>query len=58
MKSLHIVLPKTSTYIKRYDGQTKLMHFLIENNNLLEKYKTIWDKVGANMKKIDSEPVY
>ena len=58
MKSLHIVLPKTSTYIKRYDGQTKLMYFLIENNNLLEKYKTIWDKVGANMKKIDSEPVY
>ena len=58
MKSLHIVLPKTSTYIKRYDGQTKLMYSLIENNNLLEKYKTIWDKVGANMKKIASEPVY
>ena len=57
VKSLHIWLPKTSTYIKQYDGQTKLMYFLIANNNLLEKYKTIWDKVSANIKKIDSEPV-
>ena len=35
------------------------MHFLIEDNNLLEKYNTIWDKVSADMKKeFDSELVY
>ena len=35
------------------------MYFLIEDDNLLEKYNTIWDKVSANIKKeFDSEPVY
>ena len=35
------------------------MYFLIEDNNLLEKYNTIWDKVSADVKKqFDSEPVY
>ena len=35
------------------------MHFLIEDNNLLEKYNTIWDKVSADIKKeFDSELVY
>ena len=35
------------------------MYFLIKNDDLLEKYNTIWDKVSADIKKeIDSEPVY
>ena len=35
------------------------MYFLIEDNDLLEKYNTIWDKVSADIKKeFDSEPVY
>ena len=45
------MLPKTSLYIKRYDGQTKLIHFLIKDDELLEKYNTIWDKVSTNIKK-------
>ena len=34
--------------------------FLIENDDLLEKYNTIWDKVEADNKKkeFDSEHVY
>ena len=28
--SLHIMLPKTSIYVKSYDEQTKWMYFLIE----------------------------
>ena len=44
------MLRKTSTYVKRYDGQTKWMYFLIENDGLLEKYRTIWDKVSADIK--------
>ena len=36
VKLLHIMLPKTSTYVKGFDGETKWMHFLIEDDNLLE----------------------
>ena len=35
------------------------MYFLTEDDDLLEKYNTIWDKVTADIKKeFDSEPVY
>ena len=35
------------------------MYFLIEDDDLLKEYKTIWDKVSADIKKeFDSEPVY
>ena len=50
------MLPKTSAYVKRYDGQTKRRHFLIQDDGLLEKYNIIWDKVIADMKKeLDSK---
>ena len=59
IKSLHIKFPKASTYLRRYDDQTKWMHFLIEDDNLLKKYDTILDKVSFDIKKeFDSEPVY
>ena len=51
VKLLHIILPKTSAYVKSYDEQTKCMYFLIEDDDLLEKYNTIWDKVSAGIKK-------
>ena len=58
VKPLHIMLPKTTAYVKRYGGQTKWMHFLTEDD-LLEKYNSIWDKVCADVKKeFDSKPVY
>ena len=50
VKPLHIMLPKTSAYVKRYDGQTKWMYFWIEDDDLLEKDNTIWNKVKANIK--------
>ena len=31
-----MMLYKTSTYVKRYDRQTKWIYFLIENDDLLE----------------------
>ena len=56
------MLPKTSAYVKSYNGQPKWMYFLIEGYNLLEKYNTTWlkDKVSADIKKnsMASEPVY
>ena len=51
VKPLYIMLPKTSAYVKSYDGQTKWMYFLIEDYELLEKYNTIWDKVSTDIKK-------
>ena len=44
VKLFHIMLPKTTAYVKSYDGQTKGIYFLIEYDGLLEKYNTIWDK--------------
>ena len=59
VKSLHKMLPKTTAYVKSYDGQTKWMYFLIEDDELLEKYNTICDKVSADIRKeFDNEPVY
>ena len=50
---------QTSAYVKSYHGQTKWMYFLIEDDDLLEKYDTIWDKVSADIKKENySKPVY
>ena len=58
VKPLHIILAKRAAYVKSYDGQTKGMYFSIEDDDLLEKYKTIWDKVSADIEKIfDSAPV-
>ena len=37
IKSLRIMLPKTSTYINIYDGETKWMYFIIDDNELLKK---------------------
>ena len=45
------MLPKTSAYVKSYDGRTKWMYFLTENNNFLEKHNTIWDKLSPGIKK-------
>ena len=44
------MLPKISTFVKSYNGQTKWMYFLIEDDDLSEKYKTIWNKVSADIK--------
>ena len=53
------MFPKTSTYVKSYDGQTQWMYFLTEDDDLLEKYNTIWDKVSADIKKeFDSQSIY
>ena len=41
IKPLHIVLSITRGYVKSYDGQTKWMYFLIEDNELFKKYNII-----------------
>ena len=59
VKPSHVMLPKTSTYVKSSDEQTKWMYFLIEDDDLLEKCNTIWDKVSVDIKKeFDNKLVY
>ena len=56
---MHITLPKISAYVKRYIGQAKQMYFLIKDDHLLEKFNTIWDKVGADIKKeFNGKPIH
>ena len=53
------MLPKLSPYVKGSNGQTKWMYFLIEDDELLEKCNTIWEKFCVNRKKeFESKPVY
>ena len=51
VKALHKMLPKISAYVKSYDIQTKWMYFLIKDDDLLKKYKNIWDKLSADLRK-------
>ena len=37
VKLLHLMLAKTSAYVKSYDGQTEWLYFLIEDDDLLEE---------------------
>ena len=46
------MFPKRSSYLKFYNGETKWMYFFIEDNDVLEKYNTICDKVIADIKKV------
>ena len=42
-----------------YDGQTKLMYFLIEDDDLLEKYNILRNKVSTDIEtEFDSEFFY
>ena len=47
-----------SAYRKDFD-ENKYVSFLIKDDELLEKYIEIWEKVKNSFKKVfDSEPVY
>ena len=52
------MLPKTSSYVKGQDGQIKWRYLLFEDDDLLKKHSTIWDKVSTDIRKqFDSKPV-
>ena len=58
IRPLSIFLPKMSTYGKDFD-ETKYISILIKDDELLEKYNEIWEKVKNNLKKeFDTESVY
>ena len=52
-------MKRNFAYVKSYAGETKWTYFLIEDDDLLEKYDTICDKISADTKKeFDNESVY
>ena len=57
--TLSVTSAKTSAYVKGYDGETKWVYFLIENNEYLKNYNDIWNKVTTSIKtEFDSKPIY
>ena len=58
VKPLYIMYPQASASAKIYDGQTKLIYFLIENYELLKQINTIWDKVSVYIKKEFDSVIY
>ena len=44
VKPLNIMLSEISAYVKSYDGQTKWMYFVIEDDDLLKKRKLFQQK--------------
>ena len=58
IRPLCILLPQMVGYVKHFDSN-KTMSFKISDNELLKKYKKIWEKVGNLLNiELDSEPVY
>ena len=48
IRPLVLIMSKMTGYVKTYkvkEGDNKLMSFRIDDDKLLEKYKTIWTKV-------------
>ena len=52
VKPFYIMFPKTSRFVKSYDAQAKWIYFLIENDDLLEKYNINWDNTNYWYQKI------
>ena len=58
IRLLCVFLTKMSAYRKDFD-ETKYISFLIKDNELLEKFNDIWDKISyASGNEIDSNRVY
>ena len=58
IRPLCVFLPKMRTYRRDFD-ETKYTSFLIKDDELLEKYNEIWEKVQNSIKKeFESKPVY
>ena len=54
-----IILPQTTGYIKYFENRGKNMSFVIKDDDVLDKYNEIWDKIkGTLSTKFHSMPVY
>ena len=58
VKSLCIILPQMSGYIKYFKNGGKSMSFFIKDDEMWEKYEQIWDVIKNKIDiKFHSEPV-
>ena len=56
---LRLFLPKKTGYLNIFDDGTRKMSFFTDNNEFLERYTEIWEKISDLIdKKFDSDPVY
>ena len=59
VKPLYIISPQMSGYMKYFENGGKNMSLLIKDDNLLDKYNEIWNKVKKTLNiKFHSMPVY
>ena len=59
VKPLCIILPQMSGYIKYFKNGGKNMSFIVKDDNILEKYNGIWDRIKEKLSiKFHSSPVY
>ena len=56
---LYIILPKMSGYKKYFENGGENMSCMVKDDNMLDKYKKIWDKIKEKLDiKFHSIPVY
>ena len=59
VKPLCIILLQMSGYIKYFENGGKNMSFIIKNDDVLDKYNQIWDKIQSTLNlKFQSIPIY
>ena len=58
-KRLCIILPQMTEYMKYFENGRKDMSFVIKDDDVLDKYNEIWDKIKETLSiKFHSMPVY
>ena len=56
---LQLFLPKMTGYLNIFKGGARKMSFFTDNNEFLERYTAIWEKISTLVnKKFDSDPIY
>ena len=59
VKPLCIILPQMTGYIKYFENGGKNMSFVIKDDDVLDKYNEIWDKIKETFSiKFHSMPIY
>ena len=58
IKPLRMILPQMTGYIKYFENGEKSMPFVIKDDDVLDKYKEIWDRIKETLSiKFHSMPV-
>ena len=52
VKPLCIILPQIIGYIKYFENGGKSMSFVIKDDDVLDEYNKIWDKIKGKLNKI------